>query len=243
MHLSLLNECRGRVEQALSSLGPISTRDTRHEMRLHTALGASLIYTKGPTPGTGAAWTSALEIAEKLDDTECQLQALRGLWAYHLNSAEYPASLTLAKRFCSVATVGDGSAEQLIGNRMVGTSLHYLGDQTNARHHIERMLAGYVAHADRPHAIRFQFDQRVTAHATLSRILWLQGFRIRRAEQCRGRSINRSCAFIVQCAGRRGVSNRPLHRRSGGCGTLCYDAVGSLGKARVCLLACPSPYL
>ena len=176
MHLSLLNECRGRVEQALSSLGPISTRDTRHEMRLHTALGASLIYTKGPTPGTGAAWTSALEIAEKLDDTECQLQALRGLWAYHLNSAEYPASLTLAKRFCSVATVGDGSAEQLIGNRMVGTSLHYLGDQTNARHHIERMLAGYVAHADRPHAIRFQFDQRVTARATLSRILWLQGF-------------------------------------------------------------------
>jgi hypothetical protein len=38
------------------------------------------------------------------------------------------------------------------------------------------MLAGYVAPARRPHAIRFQFDQRVTARATLPRILWLQGF-------------------------------------------------------------------
>jgi predicted ATPase len=29
MHSSLLNECRGRVEQALSSLGPTSARDMR----------------------------------------------------------------------------------------------------------------------------------------------------------------------------------------------------------------------
>jgi hypothetical protein len=59
---------------------------------------------------------------------------------------------------------------------MIGTSLHYLGDQTDARHHIERMLASYTAPVHRPDTIRFQFDQRVTARATLPRILWLQGF-------------------------------------------------------------------
>jgi predicted ATPase len=38
------------------------------------------------------------------------------------------------------------------------------------------MLAGYTAPVQRPHTVRFQFDQRVTARATLTRILWLQGF-------------------------------------------------------------------
>jgi predicted ATPase/TolB-like protein len=177
MHLSLLNECRARVEQALSSLSSQSTRDTCDEMRLHAALGASLIYTKGPTPGTGTAWTSALEIAEKLENTECQLQALRGLWAYRLNSGEYRVSLELARRFRRVAARPEvDSAVLPVGDRMIGTSLHYLGDQTNARRYIERMLADYIPAVYPPDTTRFQFDQRVTARATLPRILELQGF-------------------------------------------------------------------
>jgi TolB-like protein/predicted ATPase len=177
MHSSLLSECRGRVEQALSSLGSQSARDMRHEMRLHAALGASLIYTKGPTPGTGAAWTSALEIAEKLEDTKCQLQALRGLWAYRLNSGEYRVSLELAQRFCRVAARPEVDPADLpVGGRMIGTSLHYLGDQTDVRRRIERMLADYIPPVYPRDTTRFQFDQRVTARATLPRILWLQGF-------------------------------------------------------------------
>jgi predicted ATPase/TolB-like protein/tetratricopeptide (TPR) repeat protein len=175
LHLSLLDECRGRVERALSSLGLGSARGTRYEMQLYAALGASLIYTKGPARETGAAWASALEIAEKFDDAECQLQALRGLWAYHLNSGEYHASLTLAQRFCGVAARSADPVDLLVGERMVGTSLHYLGDHSDARRHVEHMLAAYIAPVHRPHTIRFQFDQRLTARATLSRILWLQG--------------------------------------------------------------------
>jgi predicted ATPase len=176
MHLSLLDECRVRVERALSGLGSDSTRGTRHQMQLYTALGASLIYTKGSTPETGAAWTNAREIAEKLGDTDGQLRASRGLWAYHVNRGEYPASLALSQRFCGVAADRGDPADLLVGDRMIGTSLHYLGNQTDARRHIERMLAGYVAPVHRPHTVRFQFDQRVTARATLTRILWLQGF-------------------------------------------------------------------
>jgi predicted ATPase len=57
---------------------------------------------------------------------------------------------------------------------MIGVSLHYCGDQTNARRHIERMLSGYVAPVQR--LVLFQFDQRVVARLGLARILWLQGF-------------------------------------------------------------------
>jgi predicted ATPase len=59
---------------------------------------------------------------------------------------------------------------------MMGLSLHYLGDQTNARRHFERMLSRYVAPLRRSHMIRFQFDQRVTAHIALAEVLWIQGY-------------------------------------------------------------------
>src|SRR5262249_29171505 len=120
-----------------------------------------------------AAWTRALEIAEKLDDVECQLRSLRGLWAYRLNNGKYRAALTLARKFSNLAAKQTVPQHLLVGERMTGAALHYLGDQTDARQHLERTLAGYP---DRPPPNRYQFDQRVTARATLARILWLQGF-------------------------------------------------------------------
>ena len=45
-------------------------------MLLCTALGAALMYTKGPVPETGAAWRYALELAELLGDATFQLTAL-----------------------------------------------------------------------------------------------------------------------------------------------------------------------
>jgi predicted ATPase/DNA-binding winged helix-turn-helix (wHTH) protein len=174
--LSLMVECRGRVERALASLEPESSLDARREMQLYAALGASLIQIKGHVPETGAAWTKALQCAERLDETEYQLRALWGLWSYRLSRGEHRAAQALAQRFSSLAANTADPADRLIGARLVGVSLHYLGDQTDAKRHLERMLSHYVAPVYRPHAIRFQYDQRVMARATLAWILWLQGF-------------------------------------------------------------------
>jgi hypothetical protein len=65
---------------------------------------------------------------------------------------------------------------QLVGDLMIGMSQHYLGDQTNARRHIERMLEGYPDPAPASHKIRFHYEQRSLARALLARVLWLQGF-------------------------------------------------------------------
>jgi predicted ATPase len=174
--LSLMVECRGRVERALAGLEPGSSSGARREMQLYAALGASLIQIKGHVPETGAAWTSALQLAERLDDAEYQLRALWGLWSYHLSRGEHRAAQVLAQRFSSVAAHTSDPADLLIGARLIGVSLHYLGDQTDAKRHLERMLSHYVAPLSRPHAIRFQYDQRVMARSTLAWILWLQGF-------------------------------------------------------------------
>ena len=69
VQLSLMEECRERVERALAGIGPGSSPPQHREMQLCAALGASLMYTKGPVPETGAAWTRALELAEAFSDT------------------------------------------------------------------------------------------------------------------------------------------------------------------------------
>jgi predicted ATPase/DNA-binding winged helix-turn-helix (wHTH) protein len=172
---SLLVECRGRVERALASVQPGSSLDARHEMRLQAALGWSLIPTKGPLPETRHAWAKALEIAESLNDTEYRLRALWGLWVHHLDSGEHQLTGRLAERFASLAGTIADQTYAAIGERIVGVSLHYNGDQTGARQCIERMLVRSVGPLHRSHMISFQLDQRVMARATLARILWLQG--------------------------------------------------------------------
>ena len=176
MHLSLLEECRGCVERALATLGVGANRDARREMKLHAALAASLMYTRGAVPETGAAWTKALEIAESLDDAEYRLRSRWGLWSFHISGGQYRVALTLAERFHTLAANRSDPNDRLIGERMIGVSQYYLGDQLSARRHIERVLAHYVPPVQKSHIIRFQTDQRVTARVFLARILWVQGF-------------------------------------------------------------------
>jgi predicted ATPase len=57
MHLSLLNECRGRIEQALAVLSGGANPDTRREMKLHAALAVSVRHTGGASPEIGVALT------------------------------------------------------------------------------------------------------------------------------------------------------------------------------------------
>ena len=176
MHLSMMEECRMRVERALTTLVPEATRGTRNSMQLYAALGLSLMYTKGAAPETRAALTHALEIAEIFDDTDYQLRALWGLCVDRLNNGIFREALAFAEKFCRVASESSDPVDVPIGDRMMGLSLHYLGDQTGARRHFERMLSRYVSPVRRSHIIRFQFDQRVTAHVALAMVLWLQGY-------------------------------------------------------------------
>jgi predicted ATPase len=176
MQLSLMEECRSRIERALPALAAGANRDARHEMKLHAALGASLIYARGAVAEIGAAWTRAYEVAESLDDAEYQLRSLLGLCFFQTASARHRAALALAQRFCTLAAKRSDSNDRLIGERLIGVSQHYLGNQPSARRSLEHMLDHYVPLAQRSHIIPFPLEQRVMARALLARVLWLQGF-------------------------------------------------------------------
>jgi predicted ATPase len=173
MHLSLMEECRDRVASALAALAAGEDQDARREMKLHAALGASLIFTRGAAvPETGVAWAKALEIAEALGDAEFQLRSLWGLWTFHLNSGRQRVALGLAQKFSIIAASSSEPYDRLLGERMLGVSEHHLGSLPSARLHLERVLAAYVT-SDHRHIIRFQIDLRVMARVFLARTLLL----------------------------------------------------------------------
>jgi predicted ATPase len=179
MHMSLLEECRVRVERALAAIGTGAGPDPPREMKLRAALGTSLLHTRGAVPEIGAAWTAALEIAERLDDTRHRLRALFGLFTFHLNSGQSRVALALAERFCALAARKLDATDRLTGEQLMGVSQHLLGDQLAARHHFERIVADAATLDRRPLTDRFQVFPRVWVRVFLAWTLWLQGFQDR----------------------------------------------------------------
>jgi hypothetical protein len=151
----------------LAALGA-SLRYDRSTMLAFTADGASKIDLE-------AVWTEALVIAKQLDDADYQLRAISGLRVVHLSDGNLREVLALARKFKEVAARATDPRDPLAGDRMIGYALHLLGEQAQARQHIETMLRSYVTSVHRWHIIRFGYDQRVLANNTLATILWLQG--------------------------------------------------------------------
>jgi predicted ATPase/DNA-binding winged helix-turn-helix (wHTH) protein len=173
MHLTLLDECFESVQRALAS----GLATPSQEMKLQAAVAGTLLYARGPVDLTEIAWSRSLELADYLGDSEFQLRALWGLAVYQCYSGDHRAVNALAERFRAIAE-SRGDREALVSiERLVGTALHYGGEQTAARLALESMLARHVSPP--PHCIylaRHQLDQRSTALGTLANVLWLQGY-------------------------------------------------------------------
>jgi predicted ATPase/DNA-binding winged helix-turn-helix (wHTH) protein len=176
-HLSLLTECRARVEQAIAALGRQVPSDPRRDMRLYLALGHAIMHTGGSGgPEVNAALTKALELAEIIDDARYRLGAIFGLYAHRLTTGEYRSALGLAEKFRTVAAEAADRSDVPIGSRLIGLALHILGDQPGARRHLEPSVRSRVATARSSHIILYQFDQRVAVDCHYARVLWLQGY-------------------------------------------------------------------
>jgi predicted ATPase/DNA-binding winged helix-turn-helix (wHTH) protein len=175
-HLALLSECRERVEQALAVLKGDEAATTRPRMQLSRALGWSLMYGVGRAQQAGPAWTTTLELAERLDDRRYRLTALWSLCIDQFNNGDLGAALEFARRHAAVAAQSGDAIDMMMADRLLATAQHYFGDQSEARHHIDRALDQLAALALQPQIVRVRFDMRISTHYFQARILWLQGF-------------------------------------------------------------------
>ena len=175
LHLSLMAECRERCESALQRFKGSSDFDERIRMRLSLALGSALSYAMGSVERAWIALSEALDMSERLDDTEIQLRALWGMWSYRLNRGELRVTRNLAERFSQIAHQAGNQHDVLVGDRVLGTTFHYEGRQREARNYLERVLESYVAEGNQRHMMWIRLDQRFMARCYLARTLIVQG--------------------------------------------------------------------
>lgn len=203
--LSLLTECYQRASRALSL--PAATRSPTQQMRLYAAVAWCLMQIEGFVQETQDNWTALLDLARDNGDSEHQLRALWGLWAARTSAGALRTALALAQEFSALAQQTT-EIDRCVGDRMMGHSLHLLGEQAAARAHLERMIANYAPPVSGAGAIRYIFDQQALALCFLSRIRWLQGYPDRAMQIARDVTIRERekgdalslCQVLVQAA-------------------------------------------
>jgi hypothetical protein len=134
------------------------------------------MYGVGRVQQAGPAWTTTLELAERLDDRRYRLDALWSLCIDQFNNGDLRTALEFARRHADVATLSGDAVRLMMADRLLATAQHYFGDQREARHRIDRALAQLAALALQPQIVRVRFDMRISTHYFQARILWLQGF-------------------------------------------------------------------
>ena len=174
MHFSLIDECAVAIRRVLTGDRAGHARTRRQEMILFAGLASALLQTRA-SPEMLAAWRSAYEIAAELDDPDYRLHTLWGLWINCYSSGDLVDALDAARQFATLAPGNTPQADLLVGERILGLTLHVMGDHGNALRHIDHMLEHYVAPPNGSHLVRYQFDQKVTARCHKSLILWVQG--------------------------------------------------------------------
>ena len=141
VQLSLLGECRERAERALAALEGDAAATMRARMQLSWALGWSLMYGVSRAREAGSAWVTALELAERLNDTTYRLRALWSSCIDQFNNGDLRTALAFARRFSGLATESGDAIDLMMADRLLATAQHYFGDQRAARDHIDRALA------------------------------------------------------------------------------------------------------
>lgn len=179
--MSLLTECHRWMERAIAALDE-DMLGTSREMELHSALGLSMMFTRGNSEKAGIALTKALALAEKLNDLSNQLRLLGGLHIFHERIGDFHTALAFAQRSEAVAAemaepVGIAEAHSILG-----ISRHLEGSTLRARVHLKAAVAPIPGS---PGTFRFGFDFRNRARMALARTLWLEGYPVQAAAVAR----------------------------------------------------------
>ncbi|ATF92599.1 ATP-binding protein [Cedecea neteri] len=204
IQLSLHGECRQRITAAINDR--YNGQATPHEeMLMQAALGSALGWAQGPIEDNGQAWRRAGELADALGDGEMQLQAEYGLWLYHLRSGKYVQAAENGKKMADLATQAGDYGALLTARRLVGTALHFSGEQQAALSEIQALLDRIVDDDSQRAPFRFGLDQRVAGWAFLVRALWVTGdvAKARRAAQLaveEARALDHACSLCAALA-------------------------------------------
>lgn len=182
--MSLLTECHRWSERAILALDETGPGGLQ-EMHLQTALGVSLMFTRGGQDAARLALNRSLAIAEARGRPLDEIRVLGPLSMFCLRTGNFNAALTHAKRCSSLAQQTDDDLAIELARSVWGTSLHLTGDLESARMEFEAVLGRVPRSQSGTTAIHLGFEGKYLAGAILARTLWLQGYPAQAVERAR----------------------------------------------------------
>ncbi len=143
-------------------------------MHLQAGLGISSMYTMGSSEQSHAALTRGLELAEKLCDPVEQFRLIGQLHSFYRRTGDFDRMLAVARRSEAVAKEIADPIGIVAAQTLLGLSHHLIGNQVEARAHLEAALAPAPA-SNSAQARRFGFHD-ARPRCVLARTLWLLGY-------------------------------------------------------------------
>ena len=188
--------------EALRTIPESPERD-RRELAYQIAIGTPLIAVHGySAPQTGAAYSRARVLCERLGEADPLVATLSGEFVYYFVRGDYPKMRQLSDEARQVADRLPNPVVRLASHRLAGITAMHFGAFSEARSEFEAILRLYDARRHRSQPVHYVHDPKVSALTYLSLDLWVLGF----PEQAR-----RSSAAAFRCAAKLDQANLTAH--------------------------------
>jgi hypothetical protein len=156
----------------------------REQIKLQVAIinplghvkGYAAVETKGAVDRARVLIAEAEALGEHLEDSLLLFSVLYGLWVTNYAAFNGDVMRELAEQFLSIAKEQGATLPLMMGHRLLGTSLLFMGDPVQGQQHLNRALALYDVAEHRVLAPRFGQDVRVAALSYRSWAHWMLGY-------------------------------------------------------------------
>lgn len=183
---SALKEAEVQLTRALGQIEtlPRTPALRRERIKLQIALATALMHTKGyAAPETRVALDQARLFAEQTEalgeqpEDPLQLFAvLHGFWVANHVAFDGGAVRELAAQLMALAKKAGTAFPLVLGHRVMGTSLLFLGDIAEGRAHLDRAMSLYDPTEHRLLGTRFGQEVGVAILSNRPLALWLLGY-------------------------------------------------------------------
>src|SRR5271166_2684201 len=174
LDMSLLAECRSWSEKALDVVDA-ADQGTRQELVLQTALGITLMFTRGASDRARLALARAIELAERINDRDGQLRAFTALANFLIRVGDFRGAFALGRQAEAIATKSDDPFALSTADWILATSLFFLGDYDQALAHAHRRQRSAIPTSRREHFSRWEVDEPVTIGNVVAYVWWVRG--------------------------------------------------------------------
>ena len=162
---------------ALLSTFPDTLERTKRELALQNMLGQAVIATKGyGADEVERIYMRARELSQQVDETTHVFPVMYGLWVFHYIRAEFRTAHELGLDILRLAQRQDEEVPLLVAHRLVGTTLVFLGQFSEAEAHLEQALSLYDRQRHRVLARQYSQDIGVAGLSFLSWTRWMVGY-------------------------------------------------------------------